>query len=132
MSEFDLELLRKTFEEETFSTLPRIEELIVPLGRLEHTTESLKELLIAIHTIKGNARIVELEHVAAFAKAFEDLLIDVRDETLAISPAALAGLLQRGCAALRSMVPEAVEGASTLSSDQQLLQQELMDAHAQV
>lgn len=68
------------FLDETLSMLDEIEELILALEeRPEESQETLKTYFRLLHTVKGTASCVGLDHFASFSHEYEDYITKVRD-----------------------------------------------------
>jgi two-component system chemotaxis sensor kinase CheA len=120
MDDIDLSLLLQTFEDESLDLLAGVEASLLVLERSPDDSRHLASILRAIHTIKGNAKIVQLEHVSEFAHVTEDLLVDLREDRLQAGKE-LITLLLDAVDALREMVPAAITGANKLTTAQQEL-----------
>ena len=95
--------LLQTFRGQAEELLAALEEGLLALERAPQDDEALHAVFRAAHTIKGDARIVGLEDVAAAAHALEDVLEQLRERTLAPVPGLISALLAVGDA-LRAMI----------------------------
>jgi two-component system chemotaxis sensor kinase CheA len=95
--------LMATFRAQANELLTAIEQGLLALERAPRDDEALHAVFRAAHTIKGDARIVGLDEVAAAAHALEDILEQLREKTLAPSPDVISSLLAVGDG-LRQMV----------------------------
>ncbi|HSN13962.1 MAG TPA: Hpt domain-containing protein, partial [Anaeromyxobacteraceae bacterium] len=94
--------LLQTFRGQAEELLAALEEGLLALERAPQDDEAPHAVFRAAHTIKGDARIVGLEDVAAAAHALEDVLEQLRERTLAPVPGLISALLAVGDA-LRAM-----------------------------
>ncbi len=75
-------------------SLDIVEEALLRLKQMPTDTESVAALFRAMHTFKGNARVLGLAVVESRAHRAEDLIGLVRDEGVALDPDMLALLLE--------------------------------------
>jgi two-component system chemotaxis sensor kinase CheA len=124
--------LLATFRGQAEELLAALEAGLLALERTPQDDEALHAVFRAAHTIKGDARIVGLEEVAAAAHALEDVLEQLRDRTLAPVPGLISALLAVGDA-LRGMIfsgsrPEHRIALEALALSADLARSELPDA----
>jgi two-component system chemotaxis sensor kinase CheA len=125
-ADIDLKLLRETFEAEATDLLASMEEALLGLEDRPGDEELVVTLFRAAHTIKGNARIVGLDHVVEFTHVFEDLLDAIRGREILVDEE-LVTLLLRAVDALREMISDAVVEGDELAPEHKALQEELAE-----
>ena len=111
--EINREMLLQSFREETEECLVQMEQLLLALEAHPEDRESLSSLFRAVHTIKGNASLLEFSALARFLHGVEDLLDLCRSRAVLLSLEVINILLQ-SVDALRQMVKRAVEGEEPL------------------
>ncbi|HEU4559300.1 MAG TPA: chemotaxis protein CheA [Longimicrobium sp.] len=120
--DMDLAAILPVFVAEAEENLAELEDALLSLEARPADAETLNTVFRAAHTLKGNAANLGLAPVAEFAHGVEDVLDQLREGTLALTPP-LAGLLLRGVDALRALVPAAVAGLDELPvADRALLE----------
>ncbi len=107
--EISLDTILRTFQTEAEEHLDSLEEALVALEARPRDAELLQAAFRSAHTIKGAARCVELEQVAAFAHRVEDAFERLRDGGRTLD-APTASLLLEAVDALRQMIGSAVDG----------------------
>lgn len=120
----DLVLLRESFQLESNEIITALEEALLALEDRPEDLELVSVLFRGAHTIKGNARVVGVDHVGEFTHAFEDLLEAVRGQRLAVDHSLISFLL-RVVDALRKMIADAAQGSNSLTPEQQTLKTEI-------
>jgi two-component system chemotaxis sensor kinase CheA len=111
--EFDVEITReeilKTFLAEAKEQLDALEDGLLELEQDPGDAELLAALFRAAHSLKGNARVVELTSIEAFTHTLEDVFDLIRNGS--ITPTSdLVSLLLRVVDAFRRIIPKALEG----------------------
>ena len=101
--------LLATFRAQADELLTVIEQGLLALERAPNDEEAVHAVFRAAHTIKGDARIVGLEEVAAAAHALEDILDQLRERTLVASADVISSLLAVGDG-LRAMIQGGAQG----------------------
>ncbi|MBV5298209.1 MAG: chemotaxis protein CheA [Rhodoferax sp.] len=97
------------FIEDAVDLLASMESGMLTLEQGQHDPETINSIFRAVHTIKGDAGVVELEQVAAFAHVMEDALSLLRSEKIrASSP--LVSLLLRCCDHIKALIADASAG----------------------
>jgi two-component system, chemotaxis family, sensor histidine kinase and response regulator WspE len=84
------------FRSEVESQMRVLTEGLLALEGAEHTKEHLAAGMRAAHSIKGAARIVQLDVAVTLAHAMEDVLVAAQEGALALTPAAIDVLLSCG------------------------------------
>jgi two-component system chemotaxis sensor kinase CheA len=89
-TEIEIEALLGVFVEEAVECLEAIDESLVVLSDSPGDLAALAEIFRRFHTLKGDAAIVRLPHIADFLHRLEDLFDTARREGLSISLRAVA------------------------------------------
>jgi len=118
--EINREMLLQSFREETGECLEQMEQSLLALETRPEDRELVSSLFRAAHTAKGNASLLEFNVLARFLHNVEDLLELCRSNTIDLSQGVINILLQ-SVDALRQMTKRAVEGAETLSPENEAL-----------
>jgi two-component system, chemotaxis family, sensor histidine kinase and response regulator WspE len=84
------------FRSEVESQMRVLTEGLLALEGAEHTRENLAAAMRAAHSIKGAARIVQLDVAVTLAHAMEDVLVAAQEGALRLEPAAIDVLLSSG------------------------------------
>jgi two-component system chemotaxis sensor kinase CheA len=111
--EVDRDAVVRTFVVESTEHLDLIEGILVALESAADPAEPVGRLFRIVHTLKGNAGLLEYEAVVEFAHRLEGVIERMRERQLAVSES-LVSLLLEAVDALREMVPCAVAGEETL------------------
>ncbi|URA10361.1 chemotaxis protein CheA [Thermospira aquatica] len=83
------------FHNETSELLDEAEQTILQIENAENKTELIQAVFRSIHTIKGNASFLNLERIATQAQTLENILDNLRNNTMPFSPA-VTNILLRG------------------------------------
>ncbi|NOX54587.1 MAG: hypothetical protein GXP27_09150 [Planctomycetes bacterium] len=83
---FDLSAFMNEFREESQELIATITEGLLRLEQAPSDSDTLREIARAVHTLKGNARLMGLDRINAIAHRLENLLVSVRDGQLEFSP----------------------------------------------
>jgi len=86
-----------------------MEQSILDLELHSSDSEAIQSIFRVVHTMKGNASLLEIEGLLAFTHTAEDLLDQLRNGTLSVTPEIIALLLDL-VDALRQMVAAAGQG----------------------
>jgi len=97
------------FIEDAADLLASMESGMLALEQGQHDPETINSIFRAAHTIKGDAGVVELAQVAAFAHVLEDTLSLLRSQKIRAS-SALVSLLLRGCDHIKTLIADASAG----------------------
>ncbi|MBZ5528424.1 MAG: chemotaxis protein CheA [Acidobacteriia bacterium] len=84
--ELDRNLIFQSFVVESAEGLAQMEHAILELESHPDDKELVQGIFRVVHTAKGNAGILELPNLHAFAHAFEDLLDEIRNHKIAVTP----------------------------------------------
>ena len=122
--EINREMLLRSFQEETGECLEQMEQSLLALETRPEDRELVSSLFRAAHTAKGNASLLEFNVLARFLHNVEDLLDLCRSNAIDLSQDVINILLQ-SVDALRQMTKRAVEGAETLSPENEALRARL-------
>jgi two-component system chemotaxis sensor kinase CheA len=112
--EIQRDLILKNFLVESAEGLSLMEQSILELESDPGDSERIQSIFRVVHTMKGNASLLEIEGLLAFAHSVEDLLDTVRDGTLAVT-SDIISLLLDVVDVLRQMVTAAGEGGDEIS-----------------
>ncbi len=83
------------FHNETSELLDEAEQTVLQIENADNKTELIQAVFRAIHTIKGNASFLNLERIATQAQTLENILDNLRNNTMPFSPA-ITNILLRG------------------------------------
>lgn len=97
--------LLPTFIEESLENVEEIEEALLKLDVAEVHAEDINQIFRAVHTIKGNSAIFKFVAINDLAKTLENLLDNIRKQTLKMKQQHL-DLLLKSSDCLRSMLLE--------------------------
>lgn len=107
--EIQRDLILKNFLVESAEGLSLMEQSILELESAPGDSEQIQTIFRVVHTMKGNASLLEIEGLLAFTHSAEDLLDTVRDGRLAVTPDVISLLLDL-VDVLRQIVAAAGEG----------------------
>jgi two-component system chemotaxis sensor kinase CheA len=113
--EIERDLILKTFLVESTEGLGRMEQLVLELESHPGDTERIQSVFRVVHTMKGNASLLGMESLLAFAHGVEDLLDTIRSGSLCVTPD-ITSLLLELVDVLRQMVADAGEGRDEIGS----------------
>jgi two-component system chemotaxis sensor kinase CheA len=113
--EISRDIILNSFLVETAEGLVQMEEAILQLESHPDDTELVQTIFRVVHTIKGNAGILELPKLLSFAHATENLLDDLRSQKLSIT-SHVANLLFSSLDILREMTAGAKDGRDEISA----------------
>lgn len=107
--EIKRDLILKNFLVESREGLDLMEQSILELESRPADSELIQTIFRVVHTMKGNASLLEIENLLSFSHSAEDLLDTVRDGKLFVTPEIITLLLDL-VDVLRQMVTAAGEG----------------------
>ena len=113
--EINREMLVQSFREETEECLVQMEQLLLALETRPDDREMLSSLFRAVHTVKGNASLLEFNALAGFLHTVEDLLDLSRSHAAHLTHEGINVLLQ-SVDAVREMAGRAVQGDENISA----------------
>src|SRR5258708_108293 len=113
--EISRDIILNSFLVETGEGLAQMEEAILELESHPEDNELIQNIFRVVHTVKGNAGILELPKLQSFTHTCENLLDELRSQTLAVTPQ-IVNLLFSVLDALREMVAGARDGQDQISS----------------
>ena len=117
------DLILKSFLLESDEDLTQMEQSILELESHPDDSELLQTIFRVVHTMKGNASILEIESLLAFTHKLEDLLDTIRNGKLSVT-SDITTLLLNSLDILRQMASAAAEGTDESSaSAEEVLQQ---------
>lgn len=108
------DLILKSFLVESAEGLAQMEQAVLELESRPDDAELVQTIFRVVHTMKGNAGILELQNLLSFAHKSEDLLDEIRERRLAVTSEVTTLLLGIGDV-LREMAAAAGEGKDELS-----------------
>ena len=107
--EIQRDVILKNFLIESEDGLSLMEQSILELELHSGDSEAIQSIFRVVHTMKGNASLLEIEGLLAFTHTAEDLLDHLRNGKLSVTPEIIALLLDL-VDALRQMVAAAGQG----------------------
>lgn len=107
--EIKRDLILKNFLVESREGLDLMEQSILELESRPADSELIQTIFRVVHTMKGNASLLEIENLLSFSHSAEDLLDTVRDGKLFVTPEIITLLLDL-VDVLRQMVTAAGDG----------------------
>ncbi len=112
----ELDEIWALYADDGAQALDAVEESLQELKEMPSSTAHIAALFRAIHTFKGNARVLGLETIEKCAHAAEDLIGLVRDENVPMDPD-LHALLLEASDVLRNMMAESLARRSDVSPE---------------
>ena len=113
--EVSREIILNSFLVESSEGLTQMEQAVLELESHPDDRELVQEIFRVVHTIKGNAGILELPNLQSFAHSAENLLDELRSENLDVT-AQIVNLLFSALDVLREMVAGARDGRDEISA----------------
>src|ERR1051325_1130426 len=107
--EIQRDVILKNFLLESEDGLKLMEQSILELELHPGNSETIQSIFRVVHTMKGNASLLEIEGLLAFTHTAEDLLDDLRNGQLTVTPEIITLLLEL-VDTLRQMVTAAGQG----------------------
>src|SRR3954454_4985124 len=107
--EIQRDVILKNFVTESEDGLTLMEQSILELELHSDDSEAIQSIFRVVHTMKGNASLLEIEGLLVFAHTAEDLLDQLRNGNLSVTPDIITLLLDVADA-LRHMVAAAGRG----------------------
>src|SRR5215471_5698385 len=107
--EISREVILNSFLVESGEGLSQMEQAILELESHPDDRELVQDIFRVVHTIKGNAGILELPNLQSFAHSTENLLDELRGGTLDVS-GPIVSLLFSALDVLREMLAAARDG----------------------
>lgn len=107
--EIQRDIILKNFLLESEEGLSLMEQSILDLEHHSGGSETIQSIFRVVHTMKGNASLLEIEGLLAFTHSAEDLLDDLRNGKLSVTPEIITLLLDL-VDVLRQMVAAAGQG----------------------
>lgn len=114
--EIQRDVILKNFLLESADGLSLMEQSILELERHPGDSETIQSIFRVVHTMKGNASLLEFEALLAFTHTAEDLLDDLRNGKLSVTLEIITLLLDQ-VDTLREMVVAAGQGKDEMGSD---------------
>ncbi len=113
--EISREVILNSFLVESGEGLSQMEQAILGLESHPDDRELVQDIFRVVHTIKGNAGILELPNLQSFAHSTENLLDEVRSENLEVTPQ-IINLMFSVLDVLREMVAGARDGRDEINA----------------
>src|SRR5271157_616409 len=113
--EISRDILLKSFLVESGEGLSQMEEAILALETHPEDAELIQTIFRVVHTLKGNAGILDLPKFQSFAHALENLLDEIRSQNLLVTPQ-IVDLLLSSLDVLREMTAGAGEARDEMSA----------------
>src|SRR5215831_2217537 len=113
--EISHEVILNSFLVESGEGLSQMEQAILGLESHPDDRELVQDIFRVVHTIKGNAGILELPNLQSFAHSTENLLDEVRSENLEVTPQ-IINLMFTVLDVLREMVAGARDGRDEVNA----------------
>lgn len=107
--EIQRDIILKNFLLESQDGLSLMEQSILELELHPNSSDAIQSIFRVVHTMKGNASLLEIEGLLAFTHTAEDLLDNLRNGKLSVTPEIVTLLLDL-VDALRQMVAAAGKG----------------------
>ena len=86
--DLDMSTFMGAFKEESQELIATVTEGLLQLEQAPDDAEKLKEIARAVHTLKGNARLMGLDTINQLSHRLENMLVAMRDGQLAFTPTA--------------------------------------------
>lgn len=112
--EIQRDVILKNFLLESEEGLSQMEQSILELERHPGDSETIQSIFRVVHTMKGNASLLEIEGLLAFTHTAEDMLDHLRNGQLSVTPEIITLLLDL-VDTLRQMVAAAGQGKHEIS-----------------
>jgi two-component system chemotaxis sensor kinase CheA len=122
--ELDREEILQTFLSETGEHLACLEQELLALEVDAGDPGNFNTALRVAHSIKGSASCIGLQPVAEFVHVIEDLLEAMRDSRVEVTTAIVSSLLL-AIDALKSLIPEAIQGSARIGLSRAILLEQL-------
>jgi two-component system, chemotaxis family, sensor kinase CheA len=113
--EISREIILNSFLVETGEGLAQMEEAILELESHPEDLELIQTIFRVVHTIKGNASILELPKLQSFAHSTENLLDELRSQKLSVT-SRVVNLLFSSLDVLREMIAAVKEGRDEINA----------------
>jgi len=84
--DLDMSAFIGAFKEESQELVAAVTESLLELEQTPDDTEKLREIARAVHTLKGNARLMGLDKINQLTHRLENMLVAMRDGQLAFTP----------------------------------------------
>lgn len=124
LADFDRDAVFASFLAESEEGLDTVEQVLLQMESSPSDPELVHTIFRVAHSIKGNARSLELNELAGFAHVVEDLLDIIREQQSLPTPD-LISLLLKAVDELRAMISASSSGNHELSPRQQELRKEI-------
>src|SRR5260370_14889319 len=113
--EMSRDIILNSFLVETGEGLAQMEQVILEVETRAEDVELIQTIFRVVHTIKGNASILELPKLMSFAHTTENLLDDLRSQSLLVTPQ-IVNLLFSALDVLREMTAGARDGRDEINA----------------
>jgi two-component system, chemotaxis family, sensor kinase CheA len=123
-ADFDRDAVFAAFLAESEEGLDQMEQVLLQMESSPSDPELVHTIFRVAHSIKGNARSLELNELAGFAHVVEDLL-DIIREQQTLPTVEVVSLLLKAVDEMRAMVVASSSGSHELTTKQQELRREI-------
>ncbi len=124
LADFDRDAVFAAFLAESEEGLDTMEQVLLQMESSPPDPELVHTIFRVAHSIKGNARSLELNELAGFAHVVEDLLDIIREQQTLPTPEVVS-LLLKAVDEMRAMLVTSSSGNHELSPKQQELRREI-------
>jgi len=124
LADFDRDAVFAAFLAESEEGLDKMEQVLLQMESSPSDPELINTIFRVAHSIKGNARSLELNELAGFAHVVEDLLDIIREQQTLLTGEVIS-LLLRGVDEMRAMLAASSSGDHELNPKQQELRREI-------
>jgi two-component system, chemotaxis family, sensor kinase CheA len=123
-SDFDRKAIVESFVAESEDGLAGMESCLLRLEGAPGDTDALGQIFRTVHTLKGNAAMLDCDHIASLAHRLEDLLERARGGALRLDSDRIS-LLLRAVDVLREQIARVAAGGVDFSPEQEPLLRQL-------
>lgn len=124
LADFDRDAVFAAFLAESEEGLDKMEQVLLQMESSPSDPELINTIFRVAHSIKGNARSLELNELAGFAHVVEDLLDIIREQQTLLTGEVIS-LLLRAVDEMRAMLAASSSGDHELNPKQQELRREI-------
>jgi two-component system, chemotaxis family, sensor kinase CheA len=123
-SDFDRKAILESFVAESEEGLAAMESCLLRLEKTPGDVDALGQVFRTVHTLKGNAAMLDCDHIAALAHRLEDMLDRARGGALRLDSDRIS-LLLRAVDVLREQMARVAAGGADFSPEQEALLRQL-------
>jgi len=114
VADFDASEFFDIFVQEATELIDTLDQALVSLEQQPDTPDTIEEIFRAVHSLKASAASQGLEQMSHLSHAMEDILDNIRNDLLAVTPE-LIDLLLAGVDALNTHLQSAIAGGAAPS-----------------